>query len=459
MKSLLKLLLLAAVLVSLGSPVSAQDISGRWKGLLATGNIDLRVGLDIKQDAGKYVAKIDVLDQGAMGLPLETFAYADSVMTFSLNKAEYTGRYQPSGTIEGNFVQGGRSMRLNLERGKWEINRPQEPKEPFPYKVEEVTYPNAASSGVTLAGTLTVPEGKGPFPAVVLVSGSGPQDRNEDLLMHKPFWVIADAFARQGIAVLRFDDRGVGKSTGKFSTATSADFATDALAGVEYLRSRSDLPIAKIGITGHSEGGLVAPMAAVQNDKVGFIVLLAGTGVRGDKLLVEQIELISASEGKPEEEMATDRKDSEAMFGIIVKSKSAKQARKKLESYLNQRAKSDTVITKELIKQSISSYNTVWMRYFLKYDPAPTLAKVKCPVLAVNGAKDLQVPSGMNLPAIEAAVKQGGNQDVTVKEFPGLNHLFQHCEKCTIGEYGILEETFSPEVIDFTAKWILEKGR
>jgi pimeloyl-ACP methyl ester carboxylesterase len=445
----------------LGMPhlVVGQSITGDWKGTLKTERISLRVGLHVQQGDSGYEAKLDILDQAARGLPLTAVTFADSILRFELGAAAYTGRYQPDGKIVGKLVQPGETMPMDLERGVWSINRPQEPVAPFPYTIEDVQYPNAAAQGVTLAGTLTIPDQATPYPAVILITGSGANNRDEEILMHKPFWVIADYLSRHGVAVLRFDDRGVGKSTGNHVMATSADFAADALAGVAYLQTRTDLKISKIGLLGHSEGGVIGPMAAIQSEAIDFLVLLAGTGVRGDKLLAAQSELILRADGVAEEEIQKTRAINEDVYRIILKSKTAGQARGKITQRLQKAAQTDSTLTDAAIQTVVAQINNVWFRFFLKHDPAAVLAQVHCPVLAVNGDKDIQVPAQMNLDAIAAALKTAGNQAVTIHTFPGLNHLFQHCQTCVIGEYAQLEETIAPEVLEMVGNWILEQGR
>lgn len=445
------------LLLSATTSSAQEGIIGDWKGVMETGSIDLRTTVHISGEDQALTGKIDLLDQSMLGLLITHVVFADSTLQFDFNTYHYAGRLQADGTIKGKLVQPGIEMEMDLERGEWVVVRSQTPKAPFPYTVTEVSYPNAQAEGVTLAGTLTVPDNAKNYPVVILSSGSGPQNRDSELLMHKPFWIIADYLGRHGIGVLRYDDRGVGASTGKYAMATSADFATDVLAGVQYLKSRSDLPISKIGLMGHSEGGIIVPMVAVQSSDVDFIILLAGTGVRGDLLLAEQTELVMRSSGSPEDEIAKSRKSNYDIYRIIVKSRSMKQAKDKIEKYMAQAAKTDTSITEANTKAMISQINNVWFRFFLKYDPALTLEKVKCPVLAVNGDKDVQVPAEMNLTAIAAALQKGGNTDYKTQSFPGLNHLFQHCTTCSVNEYGVLEETISPEVLEAVVGWILAR--
>jgi pimeloyl-ACP methyl ester carboxylesterase len=437
----------------------SQSIAGEWKGLLQMETIPLRVQVKISTVGDAYSGTMDILEQGARGLPIYKVNYSDSTLSFKFQGATYTGKLQPDGQFYGEFDGYLRSMPLNFGRGKWEIHRPQEPKPPFPYKVEEVRYTNASAQEVTLAGTLTLPDQNRPYPAVILITGSGANTRDEEILMHKPFWVIADYLSRHGVAVLRFDDRGVGKSTGKHAMATSADFATDVLAGVRYLKGRSDLNISIIGLLGHSEGGLIGSIAASASADVGFLVMLAGPGVRGDKLLAEQTTLVMRADSASEHEIGKARSANEELYHIIVQSRTMKEANQKLNRWMERKAKTDTTSDMVNMKRLIPQLNNVWFRYFLKHDPVPVLEKVKCPVLALNGEKDIQVPPELNLDAIAAALARGGNEEGTTMILPGLNHLFQHCGKCNVGEYAMIEETISPEVLEMVCRWILEKGR
>ena len=348
---------------------------------------------------------------------------------------------------------------------KKEIKRPQEPKAPFPYTAEEVIFHNDKAA-VNLAGTLTLPEGEGNFPAVVLISGSGPQDRNEEILGHKPFLVIADYLTRNGIAVLRYDDRGVGKSKGFFSLANSADFATDAAAAMEYLKTRQEIDSTKIGLVGHSEGGLIAPMVAADSKEVAFIVLLAGTGISGDALLLKQEELIARASGVSEERIAKSKLRNKELFFLVRQFDNRDALKKVLADKINEFIDEEETVafTEEMdreayVNQQVSKLANPWMMYFLKHNPATDLQKVTCPVLAVNGSTDLQVPATENLSAIKAALEQGGNQEVTVKEYTGLNHLFQESETGSPDEYGAIEQTFSPLVLAEVTEWILEQTK
>lgn len=427
--------------------------------------IQLRLVFHILHSEAGYTATMDSPDQGAKGIPVTSVSYKNATLKLSLASlgVEYEGALGADGSISGTFRQMGQSFPLNLSRQTAEAvkpARPQEPVKPYPYHEEEVFFENREDS-VTLAGTLTLPRKNGLFPAVVLVSGSGAQNRDEELFGHKPFLVIADYLTRNGIAVLRVDDRGVAASTGSFATATSYDFSKDVEAAVKYLKTRKEIDKAKIGLAGHSEGGIVAPMVAARSKDVAFIILLAGVGIRGDQLLLLQQSLIAQASGMGEKDRKLAGEINEGAFSIIQKSTNTEELKIALTDYFNQAIKDipDTEISKKIynesfIATSINHLTSPWMQYFIKCDPAPTLEKVKCPVLAVNGAKDLQVPAKVNLEAIRAALTKGGNKRVTTKEFSGLNHLFQECQTGLPVEYTAVEQTFSPAVLNEMLTWI-----
>jgi hypothetical protein len=344
-----------------------------------------------------------------------------------------------------------------------EARRPQTPKAPFPYKSEDVTYPNE-SARIILGATLTLPEGKGPFPAAVLITGSGAQDRDETLLGHRPFAVIADALTRRGIAVLRVDDRGVGKSTGSQADATSADFATDVAAGIAYLKTRPEVDPKRIGLVGHSEGGLIGPMVAAKSpEDVAYLVLLAGTGVNGAEILKAQSALILKAAGMPEGLVGAQSRLLAEILKVVAEEKDDKAAEARFELLTRAAlAALPEADRKSLAAQAGPSgkaqflrVKSPWFRYFLTFEPKTALAKVRCPVLALNGDKDLQVPPEQNLPAIEAALKSSGNDRVTTRVLPGLNHLFQRCKTGAPSEYATIEETFDPAALKVVADWIV----
>lgn len=341
------------------------------------------------------------------------------------------------------------------------INRPQEPDQSaFSYNSEEVTFENK-SAGITLAGTLTYPKDKGTFPAVVLISGSGPQNRDEEVFGHKPFLVLSDYLTRNGIAVLRYDDRGTASSTGDFGAATTIDFSSDVEAAVAYLKTRKEIDQKKIGLIGHSEGGIIAPIVASKDKNIAFIVLLAGTAIPGDQLLLMQQQLIAKAMGVSDEELQKSHAINSEIFELIVKSDEPKQLNTVLTNHLKQAFTSlpgfetpSGMSMDDYVKVQVDQLCSPWMLFFIKYNPALVLEHVKCPVLAINGEKDLQVPPKENLEAIKKALNKGGNNKVTTKELPGLNHLFQESSTGTPSEYGDIEQTFSPIALDVILDWI-----
>jgi uncharacterized protein len=341
--------------------------------------------------------------------------------------------------------------------------RAQEPIPPFPYEEEQVRYENRAAR-VTLAGTLTKPLTEGPFPAALLITGSGPHDRNETVLGHRPFLVLADHLTRRGIAVLRSDDRGVGESTGDFAAAAADDFAADALAAVEFLQGRSDVRTDRIGLIGHSDGGVIAPMLAADSPGVAWIAMLAGPGVPGDQLLLEQNDLISAAMGVPENVRAQTKELNRAIYAVVRREADDSVARREIEQLIDEHAALVSAAAntggEELLAQlraEISRLTGPWFRDFLSHDPGPTLSKVKVPVLALNGELDLQVPPGLNLPAIVAALETGGNADYAAVKLPRLNHLFQTATTGSPAEYAAIEETFALAALRTISDWIARR--
>ncbi len=451
-------------------PVRAQgrafDPQGSWLGTLTVSGIELRVVFNItKAPDGTLKATLDSPDQGAKGIPVDSVKVEGDKLTLEAKalKMKYEGTYNPAaGQITGTFTQN-ISMPLNLKKVDRvpELARPQTPKPPYPYLEEQVAYENKAA-GIKLAGTLTEPKTGGPFPAVLLITGSGAQDRDETIFGHKPFKVIADDLTRAGLAVLRVDDRGVGGSTGSAATATSEDFAGDVLSGVEYLKSRPDIEPRRIGLIGHSEGGIIAPMVAAKSSDIAFIVLMAGTGVTGERILYEQGELIARAEGAREDAIRQTLEFQKRAFAVIKETGDPKLAEEKLKPILAEgyrtlgEEEKKAAGTEELwTKGQIMALSSPWMRFFLTYDPKPTLEKVRCPVLAMGGSLDLQVPAKENLKAIADALKAGGNKDFKILELPGLNHLFQPAKSGGVSEYAKSEETISPEALKLMREWIL----
>lgn len=449
---------LATVLVSLST--FAQDITGQWNGFLKVPGGQLRLEFNITKAENGYSSTMDSPDQGAKGIPVTSTVFENATLKLAIPNANivYEGELNQYNVIVGTFKQSGQSFPLNLSREKLEkqvIKRPQEPQKPYSYYTEEITFENKIDKDV-LAGTLSLPQKEGKFPAVILITGSGPQNRDEELLGHKPFLVIADYLTKKGIAVLRFDDRGVGKSTGEFKTATTLDFAKDVQAGVAYLQSRKEIDKSKIGLIGHSEGGIIAPIVASNSKEIDFIVLLAGTGIRGDQLLLLQKEKIERQMGVSEDEIQKAQQTFKGAYDSIVKSSASHDILKgKVRSYL--KTKLGTAMNDTQISALSSQITSPWMVSFLKLDPALYLEKVKCPVLALNGEKDLQVPADVNLEAIKTALTKGGNKNVTIKKLPNLNHLFQECETGSPNEYATIEQTFSPIALEEISSWVLKQ--
>jgi pimeloyl-ACP methyl ester carboxylesterase len=444
--------------------IDKNTFTGSWLGKLEVSAISLRIVFNLAViEKDSLVATMDSPDQGAKDIKLGPVIIDNENIKISapLLLGEYTGTIKNDTIIEGTWTQRGNTLPLNLTklRKAFAVNRPQEPKPPFPYATEDVKFTNE-KAGINLAGTLTIPQGEGPFPAVILITGSGSQNRNEELLGHKPFWVIADHLSRNGIAVLRYDDRGVGQSQGTPVNVTSADFADDAEAAFLYLRARKEIKTGSIGFAGHSEGGLIASIVASKNSETAFTISLAGPGVAGDQIMHRQNRDISLLSGADEADIKKSVSTNKKLFSVLKKETDNKKAEVKIaEVYrkaLAKENKSPEEIDKAL-KQLNASLNPVaydWLRYFILTDPAVYWKKVKGPVLALNGEKDLQVAADINLPAIEKALKSGGNLNVMTMKLPELNHLFQHSKTGLPAEYGEIEETFAPEVLKIMSDWI-----
>jgi uncharacterized protein len=438
-----KLLWIATIAASVAM-MHAQHVAGDWQGVLGGGPPPLHLAIHLTRDAsGGLQGTFDSIDQGAMGISLSGVTLKDSTLTFRMGTgASYEGKLAGD-EIHGMWTQGPTPDPLDFKRAS-APRRPQEPKKPYPYPSEDVSYRNKAA-GISLAATFTIPEGKGPFPAVVLITGSGPQDRDSSVFGHKPFLVLADYLTRHGIAVLRADDRGVARSGGNFASATSADFATDAEAGLEWLKTRAEADPRKLGLIGHSEGGGITAMVAARNKDVAFIVSLAGPALKGDEIIVEQIVAANEAAGAPHD-MAVQYGDGERrILNVAEAEKDPAQLREKLAAFL----------PADKIDESILVFTSPWYREFLVYDPAADWRKVSCPVLALFGEKDTQVPAAQNIAAIRKALAE--NRQAEADEMPGLNHLFQHAKTGMLTEYSAIEETMSPDVLNKVAAWIRER--
>lgn len=441
-----------------GLPLSsacAEEAAGIWHGKLMG---QLNILIRIEKDGTGYKGTLESPDQAKFKTALDTVDATPDTLGFAV--ARINGRYQGHWDEDrkvwvGTWTQGS-ALPLELKRidetqaATFDHKRPQVDAAQAAlaqYHVEPVSIPTTVV-GVTVSGTYSAPKGDGPFPAVVLIAGSGPNTRDEDVFGHKVFLVLADALNRSGIAVLRYDKRGVGASTGAYAQATTADFADDALAAAQWLSARKD--VKTVGLIGHSEGGIIAPIVANRDDAVKFVVLLAGTGVRGDQILLSQQALISRASGVPESAVAQAHLTNRKIYDAIITDQ--KNAEAKVRAIIEAGWPKDQPVSPAVIDGIVKPVTAPWMMHFIAYDPQPELKKLKTPVLALNGEKDMQVVSKENLPAIAAALK--GNPDVTIAELPGLNHLFQTANTGAPSEYAGIEETFAPPALKRVTDWI-----
>ncbi len=456
---------LAIVVLMICASVSlfGQDITGQWNGVLKVQGIQLKLIFNISKTENGLIATMDSPDQGAKGIPTTATTFENSTLkiTIANAKIEYEGVLRNDQIIAGTFKQNGQVFPLNLSKEKIEkekLIRPQEPTKPYPYFSEDITFENK-SAGITLAGTLTLPKKEGVFPVVILISGSGPQNRDEELLGHKPFLVISDYLTKNGIAVLRFDDRGTAESKGDFKTATTSDFSTDVEASITYLKTRKEINPKKIGLIGHSEGGIIAPMIASKSKDVNFIILLAGPGIPGDQLLLLQQTQLAKASGQSDSVIQKSEELNKKAFEIIKKYTNSEELKTQMTQYIttiskNSPNKPENMSEEEFINLQLTKILNPWMIYFLRYDPSLALEKVKCPVLAIYGEKDLQVPAKENVEAIKKSLAKAGNNQLTTQILPNLNHLFQECKTGIPNEYGTIEQTFSPTALTEILKWL-----
>lgn len=462
---------LAAACMALSLSASAQSkLPGNWEGEMNVGQ-KVRLVFKVKEAEGKLSATMDSPDQGVTGIPVgNTSMNADSVL-FDLSNAgiQYTGLLSGD-EIQGVWKQAGRNFPLVMKRTDkpTELVRPQTPKPPFDYISEDVTFKNADGS-ISYGATITIPKGVKTYPAILLVSGSGPQNRDEELMGHKPFAVIANYLTNKGYIVLRVDDRGVGQTTGDRKKATSADFAKDASAAIDYLKTRKEVNQKKVGIMGHSEGGMIAPMLASERKDIDFIILMAGPGVKVYELMEDQSAAVMSAGGVSDAIVAEYRKLYRGIEQAIISSKTGEEAQLKMKevtgawkSSASKEAREfididDFEKEKKYISEFMALYHDTWFNYFLKYDPQPTLQKLSCKVLALNGGRDVQVLAKQNLEGIRESLTKGKNKNFEVKELSGLNHLFQRCNTCSPQEYGTLKETISEDALKAVSDWLDKK--
>lgn len=441
------------VLFSISSFAAAHNIVGSWHGKADLGVMSLRIVFNIEFDGVNYMATMQSPDQGNQLIPVESVSFEDSILVLNVPviKLTYEGVVKNESEIVGSITQMGQKFPLNLSREAITQNRPQEPKPPYPYRAEEVTFKNTKAD-ITLAGTLTLPPSQGDqkFPAVILVTGSGAQNRDEEILGHKPFWIIADYLTRHGIAVLRYDDRGFGQSEGDFDAGTTFDFADDAEAAFNFLKDQKEIDSDRVGVIGHSEGGIIAFILGSRLKDLSYVVSLAGMGVKGDSLLIKQAEDVYKTMNMPASVSEPLVEQNRQIYKSIKEGRDATDIKENIRVYLAEKGMRDQDVEKQ-----IEVFTSPWMVAFVKYDPLSDLQKIKCPVLALNGEKDIQVDADMNLNAIKNNIEINGNDNVTVKKYSGLNHMFQKCIKCTVNEYGELEETFNTDVLNDIKDWIL----
>jgi pimeloyl-ACP methyl ester carboxylesterase len=444
-----------------GSTPPAAAISkfeGTWQGAIETGNMRMRLQLHLSHDdQGQPIAALDSLDQAIQGIPasLVTEISNDLKLEITAFGAEYAGTLDTTkNKIAGNWSQNGNLEKLDFQRSDrvLEPRRPQNPAKPYPYKEEEVSFP-ASNGNATLAGTLTIPQGTGPFPAAILIGGSGPSDRDESIAGHKPFLVLADLLTRKGVMVLRYDKRGIAQSTGDYVAATIDDFAQDAQAALQYLKSRKDVDARRLGLIGHSEGGILAALAATRSNDVKWMVLLATPATSGEKTLLRQSELIARTGGLPEEQIIRSLEFDRKAYAAVRQEKDTAALAKRLATLVDQSGLG-AAMPPAALQAQIRTMTSPWFRQFLDYDPEPIYEKIKCPVLALNGTRDLQMDSAENVPLLRKAFEASGNKDVTIVEIDGVNHLFQTAQSGSPALYGAIQETMSPEVQTAIGNWV-----
>ncbi len=448
-----------------------RNIEGDWQGRLAVGTTSLRLVFHIKNEGGNYSATMDSPDQGAKSIPFNSVQVKGDSLLMELKAigGRLSGRLTSDTTFSGQWFQG-TSFPLDLKKVSagetvTELKRPQTPKPPFPYKSEDVVYFNKSKS-IQYGATITSPGGSGPFPAIIFITGSGQQNRDEELFGHKPFAVLADYLTSKGYVVMRVDDRGVGQTTGDVKNATSKDFASDVMVGLDYLKGLPQVAKTKLGLLGHSEGGMIAQIVSAQRSDVAFVVSLAGPGQRIDELMLDQAKAVMQSAGTSKKIIDDYNSLQKRLVPAIITATSdstAKTVAKKIIADWKQKMPGDSVlplmqITDEKdVEDMTDLFRTPWYSYFLKYNPAPYIQKMKGKVLVLNGEKDIQVAAGPNLVGWKTSLAKSGVKTYDVTELKGLNHLFQHCTKCTVAEYGELEETMAPEALEAISTW-LEKN-
>ena len=433
-------------------------VEGLWQGALEARGMRLRYQLHVSHDSeGELIAALDSLDQSVSGLPAINVSQKESSFQFEI--PAMAGKYEGTlnaakNVLTGTWSQGGDSAQIEFKRSdqSLELRRPQNPVKPYPYREEDVSFSND-SAKVSLAGTLTLPKGTGPFPAAVLIAGSGPHDRNESLENHKPFLVLSDYLTRQGLVVLRYDKRGIGKSTGSADSATTLDLASDAASAVAYLKTRKEIDPTRIGLIGHSEGAMIAPYLASHSKEVAWVVLLAAPATKGQDTLLAQSELIARASGLTEPEIAASLAFDRNAYDMVRGEKDPALLTEKLKAFVKTSGL-DGVMPPAVLEPQLRMLTSPWFSFFLDYDPLPSLQNTKCPVLALYGQKDLQVPAKRNLLLLQKALSDADNTQSDIRQLADLNHLFQHAYSGSPAEYGAIEETFSPQALQIIGDWL-----
>ena len=468
------LTVLSVILLLSAKAHSSEDIVGSWSGSLKAGVQEFPLIFHVKLEKGELTATLDSPAQGAKDIPVSQVAYDDGNIRFEVSAAQavYVGTYSAdSAKMEGVWKQGPNELPLVLTKSKASqsqtaISRPQNPTKPYAYDEEFVAFKNH-KAGIKLAGTLTLPTGAQRVPAVVMITGSGPQDRDQTFMGHKTFWVLADYLTQRGIAVLRFDDRGIGGSEGNFAQATSLDFADDANAAVNFLLSHPRIDPNAIGLIGHSEGGLIAPIAASQNKNVNFIVSLAGPGLIGDDIAVQQIYDSLRFAGLSKESARAGSQITKSLNQTVLQNNSETELADSLQATyqrvwasLPESAQQDLVAIGggTLSSARVEQLSSPWTKYFLQHNPSDYLSKLTIPVLALHGEKDTQLEASANLTVYEKLLK-GKHPMNRIERFPSLNHLFQPAKTGLMTEYVSIETTFSPDVMDVIARWVKRVNR
>ena len=464
-----KLSVLLLTLLCTNFAFAQSKFVGIWEGALLVADNKVRLVFYITETNGKLSCKMDSPDQGQTSIPCTKIDYKGDSIWFEIGSAgiSYNGKLTSYQLIDGQFAQSVYTIALPLEKTNTptQLLRPQTPKPPFSYKIEDVTYYNADKT-IKFGGTITIPSGTGSFPAILLISGSGQQNRDEEIYGHKPFAVMADYLTKQGYVVLRVDDRGVGSTTGDVQNATTADFVKDASASLNYLATRKEANKNKLGIIGHSEGGQIATMLAAERKDINFIVSLAGPGVPIVELMEEQSVAVFQSNGADSAFVSHYRTLYRGIIASINAAKDSNDAAIRIQESINQWKKGvspQTVMDmglvspkseSEYIQAYVNIYNNKWYNYFLHSNPQPYIEKLSCKVLVLNGEKDIQVLPATNLEGFRKSLKKSSSKKYDVKELKGLNHLFQTCNECHTGEYSTLDETLSPSLLTELSTWL-----